>query len=84
MDYWIIKAEAEDKDGLRETCRERCRASRTLCGLTRQSIVSGLHAASRIYHAATHEQIVKAACDLELKLRTGHIHMSDFDELEAA
>ena len=52
--------------------------------LTRQSIVSGLHAASRIYHAATHEQIVKAACDLELKLRTGHIHMSDFDELEAA
>lgn len=49
-----------------------------------QSIVSGLHAASRIYHAATHEQIVKAACDLELKLRTGHIHMSDFDELEAA
>ena len=49
-----------------------------------QSIVSGLHAASRIYHAATHEQIVKAACDLELKLRTGRIHMSDFDELEAA
>lgn len=30
--------------------------------LTRESIISGLHAASRIYHAATHEQIVKAAC----------------------
>lgn len=52
--------------------------------LTRESIISDLHAASRIYHAATHEQIVKAACDLELKLRAGHIHMSDFEELDAA
>ena len=51
--------------------------------LTSQSIISGLRAASRVYHAATHRQIVDAACGLELKLRKGDVRISDF-EMEAA
>lgn len=46
--------------------------------MVRKTVASGLQAASRVYHAASHKQIVDAACDLELKLRKGHVHHSDF------
>jgi len=47
--------------------------------LARQSIISGLQAASRVYRAASYTQIVHAACDLELKLRQGDVRITDFE-----
>jgi hypothetical protein len=32
-----------------------------------------------VYRAASYTQIVNAACDLELKLRQGDVHITDFE-----
>lgn len=49
--------------------------------LQRQAIVGGLEASVRLIERLEHAQLVRAACDLSLKLRRQHVHMSDFDGL---
>lgn len=47
----------------------------------RQSIVSGLQAATRLVAVLRQKSIVASALDLESKLRKQHIHLSDFQAL---
>ena len=47
----------------------------------RASIGRGLQVAAEMVPTFTHEQLVHSACDLALKLKTGHVHISDFDAL---
>lgn len=51
----------------------------------RQSIVIGLQTAAAMIPALDRKALVESACDLAVKLRTGHVHLSDFQAvLEAA
>lgn len=49
----------------------------------RASILSGLHAVGRVMARVPAPAITHAACDLELKLRSKHVHYSDFQALMA-
>ena len=47
----------------------------------RAAIARGLEVAAELVPTFTHEQMTRAACDLALKLKTGHVHMSEFASL---
>lgn len=47
----------------------------------RASIVSGLDAAARLNIDLSPEAIFRAACDMNLKIRFGGVHLSDFQKL---
>lgn len=49
----------------------------------RASIESGLLAAERLIPAFERRSLINAACELELKLRAGHVNTSDFEALVA-
>lgn len=44
----------------------------------RRSIVSGLQACERLIPALERRSLINAACDLKLRMKTQHIHLSDF------
>ncbi len=44
----------------------------------RRSIVSGLEACERLIPALERRSLINAACDLKLRMKTQHIHLSDF------
>lgn len=46
--------------------------------IRRASIVSGLEAVSRMCQRVQRKSLINAACEMELRLRNGHIHTSDF------
>lgn len=48
--------------------------------LRRASIVSGLEAVSRISKMVPPKALTDAACDLALKMRSQHLHYSDFHQ----
>lgn len=47
----------------------------------RASIVSGLEAAERLMPVLQRRSVIGAACDLKQKMKTSHIHLSDFQAL---
>ena len=47
----------------------------------RTCISRGLEAAAELVPSFTYSQLVQSACDLALKLKTGHVHMSDFEAI---
>lgn len=47
----------------------------------RASIVSGLEAAERLMPLLQRRSLIVAACDLKQKMKTKHIHLSDFQAL---
>ena len=47
----------------------------------RASIVSGLEAAERLMPLLQRRSLIDAACDLKQKMKTKHIHLSDFQAL---
>ena len=49
----------------------------------RQSIVIGLQTAAAMIPELDRKALVASACDLALKLRTGHVHLSDFEAVLA-
>lgn len=49
--------------------------------MRRKSIEHGLTVAASLIPQLPRKALVDAACDLELKLRTGHVHLSDFEDL---
>ena len=49
----------------------------------RQSILIGLQTAAAMIPALDRKALVASACDLALKLRTGHVHLSDFEAVLA-
>ena len=51
--------------------------------LRRASIISGLHASARLLEDVPRKVLVDCACELHLKLRYGHVLMSDFEGLTA-
>lgn len=51
--------------------------------MRRSSIESGLLAAERLIPAFERRSLINAACELELKLRAGHVNTSDFEALVA-
>lgn len=50
----------------------------------RASIASGLEAVSRLCQRVEQKSLNDAACDLELRLRSADVHISDFDRLVEA
>lgn len=52
--------------------------------MRRQSIVIGLQTAASLIPELDRKALVASACDLALKLRTGHVHLSDFEAVLAA
>jgi hypothetical protein len=51
--------------------------------MRRRSIVIGLEAAERLIPTLQRRSLINAACDLALKMRRQHIHLSDFAALLA-
>ena len=51
--------------------------------LRRASIVSGLEAVSRLCQRVERKSLIDSACDLALKMRSQHLHYSDFAHLIA-
>ena len=49
--------------------------------LHRQSIVSGLEAVSRLIQRVDRKSLIDSACDLSIKMRSQHLHYSDFQQL---
>lgn len=49
--------------------------------MRRQSIVIGLQTAAALIPELGRKALVDAACDLALKLRSGHVHLSDFEAI---
>lgn len=49
--------------------------------LRRASIVNGLQTAAAMIPELDRKALVDAACDLALKLRSGHVHLSDFEAI---
>ncbi len=49
--------------------------------LRRASIVSGLEAVSRLCQRVARKSLIDSACDLALKMRSQHLHYSDFQQL---
>ena len=47
----------------------------------RQSIVIGLQRAAALIPELDRKALVAAACDLAVKLRTKHVHLSDFESI---
>lgn len=47
----------------------------------RTSIGRGLEVAAELVPSFTHVQLVQSACDLALKLKTGHAYVSDFETI---
>lgn len=50
----------------------------------RVTILAALEAANNLVADLPRKALVDAACDLEDRLKVGHIHMSDFEKLRAA
>ena len=51
--------------------------------MRRQSIVIGLETAAAMIPELGRTALVASACDLAIKLRTGHVHLSDFEKIYA-
>jgi hypothetical protein len=47
----------------------------------RASIVSGLEASERLIPLLQRRSLITAACDLKQKMKTSHVHLSDFHAL---
>lgn len=53
-------------------------------GGRRASILSGLQACARVAEKVSAKDLTDAACDMELRLRAGHVMYSDFEKVIAA
>lgn len=56
----------------------------TIQGGRRASILSGLHAVARVAEKVSTKALTDAACDMESRLRDGHVMYPDFEAIIAA